>query len=94
MKTAPLLVMLKAVCGTYLVFTDGKEKAKFEKLLNMESLQPLTNHGQKVKTNDVVFLPVPLDMDGKLNILKNGHVMKAQKLRSSIIIMGEIGGIT
>ena len=36
--------MLKAVHGTYvyLVFTDGKEKAEFEKLMNMESLQPLT----------------------------------------------------
>ena len=45
--------MLKAVHGTCLVFTDGKEKAEFEKLLNMESLQPLTTftrlRGQKSK---------------------------------------------
>ena len=64
--------MIKAVCGIYQVFTD-KEKAELARRAAEHRITSTICYtlprlrGQKVKTNNVVFLPV-LYMDEKLSI--------------------------
>ena len=69
-------IMLKAVHRTYLVFTD-KEKAELARraaehgiTLTICYFTKITRGGKKVKTNNVLFLPV-LYMDGKLGTTIN-----------------------
>ena len=67
--------MPKAVCGTYKVFTD-KEKAELATRVTEHGIISIIHYftkigGQKVKTNNVLFLPVLYYMDGKLSGFRN-----------------------